>query len=227
MLDATLLSIQTALVATLGMSIPAFLIANYLVRNNGRLAFVIDLIVSMPLALPPVAVGFILLWLFGATGPLAPLTPPLTEGLAFTWFAMSIAAAIVSFPLVVRAFVAGLAEVDPRLVFAARNLGASRMRATWDITLPLARNGIAAGLLLGFVRSFAEFGATIVFAGNIPGATQGLPSAIFSRISAGDFSAAWSLAAVSIAIGGIALAIHNKLVSRQRARIASRNSSDG
>ena len=223
MLDATLLSIQTALVATLGMSIPAFLVANYLVRNTGRTAFIVDLIVSMPLALPPVAVGFILLWLFGATGPLAPLT----EGLAFTWMAMSIAAAIVSFPLVVRAFVAGLAEVDPRLVFAARNLGASRLRATWDITLPLARNGIAAGLLLGFVRSFAEFGATIVFAGNIPGDTQGLPSAIFSRISAGDFSGAWSLAAVSIAIGGIALAVHNKLVSRQRAQLASRNPSDG
>ena len=223
MLDATLLSIQTALVATLGMSIPAFLVANYLVRNTGRTAFIVDLIVSMPLALPPVAVGFILLWFFGATGPLAPLT----EGLAFTWMAMSIAAAIVSFPLVVRAFVAGLAEVDPRLVFAARNLGAGRLRATWDITLPLARNGIAAGLLLGFVRSFAEFGATIVFAGNIPGDTQGLPSAIFSRISTGDFSGAWSLAAVSIAIGGIALAVHNKLVSRQRAQLASRNPSDG
>ena len=81
---------------------------------------------------------------------------------------MSVASAVVAFPLVVRAFIAGLAEVDPRLVFAARNLGASRLRATWDITLPLARRGIAAGLLLGFVRSFAEFGATIVFAGNIP-----------------------------------------------------------
>ena len=166
----------------------------------------------MPLALPPVAVGFMLLWLFGATGPLGSLT----DGLAFTWFAMSIASAIVSFPLVVRAFVAGLAEVDPRLVFAARNLGASWFKAAWTVTLPLARRGIAAGLLLGFVRSFAEFGATIVFAGNIPGSTQGLPSAIFSRISAGDFSEAWQLAAVSIVIGGIALAIHNRLVSKHR-----------
>lgn len=223
MLEATLLSLQTALVATIGMAVPAFLIATYLVRNTGRLAFIIDLIISMPLALPPVAVGFILLWLFGATGPLGSLT----HGLAFSWPAMSIAAAIVSLPLVVRAFTTGLAEVDPRLVFAARNLGASQLRATWDITLPLARNGIAAGLLLGFVRSFAEFGATIVFAGNIPGSTQGLPSAIFSRISAGDFSEAWALAAVSIAIGGIALAIHNRLVSHQRTRIAARSTSNG
>ena len=223
MLEATLLSLQTALVATIGMAIPAFLIANYLVRNTGRLAFIIDLIVSMPLALPPVAVGFVLLWLFGATGPLGSLT----QGLAFSWPAMSIAAAVVSLPLVVRAFTAGLAEVDSRLVFAARNLGASQLHATWDVTLPLARNGIAAGLLLGFVRSFAEFGATIIFAGNIPGSTQGLPSAIFSRISAGDFSEAWVLAAVSIAIGGMALAIHNRLVAQQRTRLSGRSGSNG
>lgn len=223
MLEVTLLSVRTALIATLGMAVPALLVANYLVRNNGRMAFVVDLIVSMPLALPPVAVGFMLLWLFGAAGPLGWLT----EGLAFTWLAMSIASAVVAFPLVVRAFVAGLAEVDPRLVFAARNLGASRLRAAWDVTLPLARRGIAAGLLLGFVRSFAEFGATIVFAGNIPGSTQGLPSAIFSRISAGDFSGAWTLAAVSIAIGGIALAIHNRLVSHNRRRITDRSGDDG
>ena len=204
------------------MLVPALLVANYLVRSHGRVAFVVDLVVSMPLALPPVAVGFMLLWLFGATGPLGSLT----SGLAFTWLAMSIASAVVSFPLVVRAFAAGLAEVDPRLVFAARNLGASWIRAAWTVTLPLARRGIAAGLLLGFVRSFAEFGATIVFAGNIPGSTQGLPSAIFSRISAGDFSAAWQLAVVSIIIGGIALAIHNRLVSRRRHLRGARSASD-
>ena len=222
-LDITLLSLQSSLVAVLCMLVPALLVANYLVRNQGRLAFAIDLVVSMPLALPPVAVGFILLWFFGATGPLGSVT----EGLAFSWFAMSIASAVVAFPLVVRAFVAGLAEVDPRLVFAARNLGASRLRAVWDVTLPLARRGTAAGLLLGFVRSFAEFGATIVFAGNIPGDTQGLPSAIFSRISAGDFSGAWVLAAVSVTIGGIALEIHNQLVSNYRDRSKERAGSNG
>lgn len=204
------------------MLVPALLVASYLVRSQGRVAFAVDLVVSMPLALPPVAVGFMLLWLFGATGPLGSLT----SGLAFTWFAMSIASAIVSFPLVVRAFVAGLADVDPRLVFAARNLGASWFRAAWTVTLPLARRGIAAGLLLGFVRSFAEFGATIVFAGNIPGSTQGLPSAIFSRISAGDFSEAWQLAVVSIVIGGIALAIHNRLVSKHRHAQTARSESN-
>ncbi len=213
LLEATLLSLRAAAVATFLMLVPALLIAGYLVRSHGRLAFAIDLLVSMPLALPPVAVGFMLLWFFGATGPLGALT----DGLAFSWFAMSVASAIVSFPLVVRAFVAGLAEVDPRLVLAARNLGASRLRAMWTVTLPLARRGIAAGLLLGFVRAFAEFGATVVFAGNIPGSTQGVPSAMFSRISVGDFSGAWQLAAVSVVIGGVALAIHNRLASRPEA----------
>ena len=116
------------------MLVPALIVASYLVRSRGRLAFAIDLIVSMPLALPPVAVGFVLLWFFGATGPLGSVT----DGLAFSWVAMSIASSVVAFPLVVRAFIAGLAEVDPRLVFAARNLGASRFRAVWDVTLPLA-----------------------------------------------------------------------------------------
>ncbi len=223
LLDVTLLSLQSSLVATLGMLVPALLVASYLSGSKGRLAFAVDLLVSMPLALPPVAVGFILLWFFGATGPLGSIT----DGLAFSWVAMSIASAVVSFPLVVRAFVAGLAEVDPRLIFAARNLGASRLRATWDVTLPLARRGIAAGMLLGFIRSFAEFGATIVFAGNIPGDTQGLPSAIFSRISAGDFSSAWVLAAVSVTIGGMALAVHNRLVSHHRNRSTARIGSSG
>ncbi len=221
-LDATLISLQSALVATLLMCVPALLVAGYLVRSTGRLSFIVDLVVSMPLALPPVAVGFVLLWMFGATGPFGELT----RGLAFSWFAMSLASAVVAFPLVVRSFAAGLAEVDPRLVFAARNLGASRLRAAWEVMLPLARRGIAAGLLLGFVRAFAEFGATIVFAGNIPGRTQGLPSAIFSRISAGDFSGAWVLAIVSIAIGGAALGIHNLLVSRQRRRSHDRGDSN-
>ena len=223
LLDVTLLSLQSSIVATFGMLMPALLVASYLVRSHGRLAFAVDLLVSMPLALPPVAVGFILLWFFGATGPLGSLT----QGIAFSWIAMSIASAVVSFPLVVRAFVAGLAEVDPRLVFAARNLGASRIRATWDVTLPLAKRGIAAGLLLGFIRSFAEFGATIVFAGNIPGDTQGIPSAIFSRISAGDFSDAWILAAVSVTIGGIALAVHNRLVSQHRNKARARINTSG
>ncbi len=192
----------------------ALIVAMYLVRSRSRWRFTIDLLVSLPLALPPVVIGFALLWLFGPGGPFGDAT----RGVAFSWFAMSLAAAVVSFPLVVRSFAAGLSQVDRRLETAAMNLGAGPARVAATITLPLAKRGIAAGLLLGFVRSFAEFGATIVFAGNIPGRTQGIPSAIFNRISTGDLEGAWVLAAVSLLIGGIALAVHNLLVSETRSR---------
>ena len=199
-----------ATVATLIIAPIGLLIAAFLVRTRSRWRFAVDLLVSMPLALPPVVVGFALLWLFGGEGPFGDAT----RGIAFTWFAMVLASAVVAFPLVVRSFVAGLSQVDPRLEFAARNLGAAPWRVAITITLPLARRGILGGLLLGFVRAFAEFGATIVFAGNIPERTQGIPAAIFSRISTGDFNDAWALAAVSIVIGGGALAVHNALVGR-------------
>lgn len=208
-LEIIFLSLQAATVATLMMSPAALFVSLFLVRSRSRWKFLVDLVVSMPLALPPVVIGFALLWLFGGSGPFGGLM----RGVAFSWFAMSLAAAVVSFPLVVRSFVAGLSQVDPRLELAAKNLGAGSIRVAFTITLPLARRGIAAGLLLGFVRAIAEFGATVVFAGNIPGRTQGIPSAIFSRISTGDFDAVWSLAAVSVVIGGVALVLHNMLLS--------------
>lgn len=208
-LEIILLSLQAATVATLMMSPAALFVSLFLVRSRSRWKFLVDLFVSMPLALPPVVIGFALLWLFGGSGPFGDSV----RGVAFSWFAMSLAAAVVSFPLVVRSFVAGLSQVDRRLELAAKNLGAGSVRVAFTVTLPLARRGIGAGLLLGFVRAIAEFGATVVFAGNIPGRTQGIPSAIFSRISSGDFDAAWVLAAVSIVIGGVALVLHNMLLS--------------
>ncbi len=213
-IEIALLSLQSASVATLLMAPLALVVAAYLVRSRSRLRFAIDLLVSLPLALPPVVIGFALLWIFGPNGPFGDAT----RGVAFSWFAMSLAAAIVSLPLVVRSFVAGLSQVDRRLESVAKNLGAGPVRVALTITLPLAKRGIAAGLLLGFVRALAEFGATIVFAGNIPGRTQGIPSAIFNRISTGDLDGAWLLAAVSLVIGGIALAVHNLLVSDERLR---------
>jgi len=125
---------------------------------------------------------------------------------------------VVSLPLVVRSFTAALAGVDPRLEIAARGLGAGPVRTFLTITLPLAYRGVVAGVLLGFVRALSEFGATIVVAGNIPGRTQTVPSAIFTRISTGDTEAAWRLVLVSVVIGVIALAIHNWLLKRSGPR---------
>lgn len=212
-LEALFISLRAALFA-LVIVVPVAAVASwYIARGRGGFRHVVDVLAMLPLALPPVVVGFVLLWLVGARGPFGGAV----SGLAFTWFMMSVASAIVALPLVVRSFAAALSTVDAELELTARNLGASRLRVMWTITLPLARRGLAAGLLLGFVRAFAEFGATIVVAGNIPGQTQGIPSAVWTEISTGDYGTAWVLSAVSLGIGVVALVVHNVVASRSAA----------
>lgn len=220
------LSLQIALVAT-AVTLPlGMFFAWLLVRKEFRGKFILDVLVSLPLALPPVVIGYSLLWVVGNNGWIGRLSESwFGSTLAFTWIAASLAAAIVSLPLVVRSFAAALAGVDPRLEIAARGLGAGSVRTFLTITLPLAYRGVIAGVLLGFVRALSEFGATIVVAGNIPGRTQTVPSAIFTRISAGDTDAAWRLALASVVLGVIALAVHNWLLKRTSGNGA--NGSDG
>ena len=182
-----------------------------LARKNFPGRFLLEAITT----LPPVLVGFVLLWAVGGNSwPGRIMNSLFNAEIAFTWIAASLAAAIVAFPLSVRAFTAAIAEIDPHLETAARGLGAGPVRVFFTITLPLAYRGIFAGMLLGFVRAFSEFGATIVVAGNIPGRTQTVPSAIFTRISTGDDAAVWRLAIVSIVIAVMALATHNYLLRR-------------
>lgn len=221
------LSLQIALVAT-AVTLPlGMFVAWLLVRKKFRGKFVLDVVVSLPLALPPVVVGYVLLWVVGTNGWIGQASESLFGStLAFTWIAAALAAAIVSLPLVVRSFTASLAGVDPRLEVAARGLGASGFRTFFTITLPLAYRGVIAGALLGFVRALSEFGATIVVAGNIPGRTQTVPSAIFTRISAGDTDAAWRLALVSVILGVAALAVHNWLLKRSTSGFEIENGRD-
>jgi molybdate transport system permease protein len=209
------LSLQIALVAT-AVTLPlGMVLAWLLVRKEFKGKFVLDVVVSLPLALPPVVIGYALLWLVGTNGWVGQASESLFGStLAFTWIAAALAAAIVSLPLVVRSFAAALSGVDPRLEVAARGLGSGPVRTFFTVTLPLAYRGVIAGGLLGFVRALSEFGATIVVAGNIPGRTQTVPSAIFTRISAGDTDAAWRLALVSVILGVAALAVHNWLIKR-------------
>ena len=209
------LSLQIALIAT-AVTLPlGMLLAWLLVRKKFRGKFVLDVVVSLPLALPPVVIGYALLWLVGSNGWIGQVSKSLFGStLAFTWIAAALAAAIVSLPLVVRSFAAALSGVDTRLEVAARGLGSGPWRTFFTVTLPLAYRGVIAGGLLGFVRALSEFGATIVVAGNIQGRTQTVPSAIFTRISAGDTDAAWRLALVSVVLGVAALAVHNWLIKR-------------
>ncbi len=164
------------------ISVPAALAAAYLLARFeflGKTLF--DAIVHLPLVLPPVVIGFVLLLLLGRNGPLGALLYQCCGiVLVFKWTGAALAAAIMGFPLMVRAMRLSLAAIDPRLEAAARTLGANRVRVFATITLPLAWPGIVTGALLSFARSLGEFGATITFVSNIPGETQTLPLAIYT-----------------------------------------------
>jgi molybdate transport system permease protein len=214
-ISIVLLSLQIAGLAMV-IVIPAGIATGWLLaRKRFRGRFLLEAITMLPLALPPVLVGFVLLWGTGGNSWLGrAVNAVFGFDLVFTWVAAAVAAAVVAFPLSVRAFTSAIAGVDSRLEVAARTLGAGPMRVFFTITMPLAYRGILAGILLGFVRAVSEFGATIVVAGNIPGRTQTVPSAIFTRISTGDDAAVWRLAIVSIVIAVLALGTHNYLIRR-------------
>lgn len=215
MLDTLQITLQVAVVATL-IDVPLALLLSWLVvKKRIRGAFLLDILASLPLAVPPVVVGYALLLLFGRHGPLGRLLDAaLGWEVVFTWFAAALAAAIVSFPLAARAIMVAMEGVDERLERAARSLGAGPVRVAFTVTLPLAYRGILAGALLGFVRAVSEFGATIVVAGNIPGKTQTLPLAIYHNVQLGRDDHALTLVAISIALAVATLAIHNLLLAR-------------
>mgnify|MGYP002032920857 CR=1 FL=1 len=216
-LDPILLTLQVAIVATL-INVPVALAVSWLVvkrRVPGRI--LIEALVSLPLALPPVAIGLFLLLLLGREGPVGRVLDDLLGvEIVFTWVAAAIASAVVSFPLMARAIMVAMGEVDDRLEMSARSLGASPMRVALTITIPLAYRGILAGLLLGFVRALSEFGATITVAGNIPGRTQTLSLAIYQKVQTRDDDAALALAGVSVALALATLLVHNWLLERGR-----------
>ena len=210
-LHMLLLTLRVGLAAT-AMNLPIALAVSWLlVKKRVRGGILIDMLVSIPLAVPPVTVGFFLLLTLGREGPLGRL---LGLDIVFTWIAAAAAAAIVSLPLVVRAVMVAMAGVDERLEMSARSLGAGPFRVFFTVTVPLAYRGIMAGLLLGFVRALSEFGATITVAGNIPGKTQTLPLAIYTSIQVRDDLRAGLLAGVSLALAAATLLAHNWLVRR-------------
>jgi molybdate transport system permease protein len=211
-----LLTLQVAVVAT-AANIPVALAISWLiVKRRVRGRFIIDVVVSLPLAVPPVVIGYALLLLLGREGPVGVLLrEAFGVDLVFTWVAAALAAALVSFPLLIRAVMTAMEGVDERLERSARSLGAGPLRVALTITLPLAYRGILAGVLLGFVRALSEFGATIVVAGNIPGRTQTLPLAIFESVQLGRDSDALRLVTISVVLGVASLLVHNWLLARQ------------
>ena len=219
-----LLSLKVAAASVL-FSLPlALAAALVLARWQFAGKTLLDAAIHLPLVLPPVVIGYFLLLAFGRKGPLGIFFEQVF-GLtfAFRWTGAALAAAIMGFPLMVRAIRLALEAIDPRLESAARTLGARRTRVLLSITLPLALPGIIAGVLLGFARSLGEFGATITFVSNIPGETQTLPLAIYNLTqSAGGDTAVLKLCAISVALSLVALALSEWLNRRTRGGLVAR-----
>ena len=215
MVELILLSIKVAAVATL-INIPIAVYIGWLIgRRNIRGKLILETVISLPLALPPVVTGYFLLILVGRESALGQISQFLFgNDIVFTWVASAIAASVVSFPLMVRAIIVAMQGVDTTLERSARSLGAGPIRTFLQITLPLCYNGLVAGILLGFVRAIGEFGATIVVAGNIPGRTQTIPLAIYSKVQLGKDSEAINLIIISTVLAIITLMIHHWLIVR-------------
>ncbi len=181
---------------------------------------VLESLVNLPLVLPPVVTGYLLLVTLGRNGVLgAALDRYLGVRFIFEWKGAAVASAVVAFPLMVRAMRIAFAAVDPRLEQAARTLGATRFDAFRSVTLPLARHGVVAGCILAFARSMGEFGATIMLAGNIPGETRTIPLFVYNALeSPGGISDAGRVVVLSILIAAGALVAGEVLERRGRSR---------
>jgi molybdate transport system permease protein len=204
-------TVTMALLATVLVLPPAIAVGWVLARSAFRGKALLETIVSLPLVLPPVASGLVLLWLLGRRSPVGRALDAAGIEVVFTWKAVVIAMMVISFPLVVRSVRAGIEQVDRRFEDIAATLGASPFRIVRTITLPLALRGIIAGAILGFSRALGEFGATILVAGAIPGQTQTLAVGIYTLVETGREDAAWGLVAVSALLAFAAILFSNRL----------------
>lgn len=217
------LSLQVALVATVCALPLAVWVAYVLARKQFPGRQLLNGLVHLPLVLPPVVTGYLLLIIFGQQGPLgAFLHSTFGVSLAFRWTGAALAAAIMAFPLMVRAIRLGIEAVDPGLEAAAATLGASRTRIFMSVTLPLVLPGVLAGTVLGFAKALGEFGATITFVAAIPGQTQTIPSAIYGLLQVpGSEPAVVRLVIVSVVLAMGALLVSEWLARRMARRVAA------
>jgi molybdate transport system permease protein len=216
--EVVALSLRVSLVAVLVTLPIAYGLAWLIARRRFPGRMLLDAAIHLPLVLPPVVTGWLLLIMLGRNGPIGGwLEQAFGVVLVFRWTGAAVAAAVMALPLMVRAMRLSIEAVDRRLVGAARTLGASRRHAFLTITLPLSLPGIAAGAMLGFARSLGEFGATITFAANIEGQTRTLPLAIYSGLQMpGSESAVARLAVISIVLSLGALLVSEWLVRRSQ-----------
>ncbi len=220
--NAVALSVRVATVAMLASLPLGVAVALLLARCEFWGKSIVNGIVHLPLVMPPVVTGYLLLLMFGRRGPVGAFLADFGIVFSFRWTGAALACAVMGFPLMVRAIRLSIEAVDRRLEAAAATLGANTLWVFLTITLPLTLPGIVAGMILSFAKAMGEFGATITFVSNIPGETQTLPSAIYSftQVPGGD-AGALRLTAISIAISLAALIASEILARRVGRRIAA------
>jgi molybdate transport system permease protein len=214
-LSALWLSVKVSVVATALNAVIGIPLAYMMARRRfwGRAA--VDVLVTLPLVLPPTVTGYYLILLLGRRGVLgAPLFAATGWSVAFTWYAAVIAATVMALPLLVRTARVAIESVDQNLERAAFTLGRAEWRTALEVTLPLARNGILAGLVLAFARALGEFGATLMLAGNIPGKTQTLPLSIYTAVQTGEAGQAMTLVAVLTLLSCVVVVASARLGAR-------------
>jgi len=186
------LSLQISSVAVLIVLIIGIAAAIFMTQKNFRGKIVLETIMLLPLVLPPTVVGFILIMVFGVQSPVGQFFEALFgQSIMFTWWAALIAAIVVSFPLMYQSAKTGIQSVDRDIEEAARIDGANNMKVLLAITLPLSIKSIVSGFILAFARALGEFGATFMFAGNLPGKTQTIPIAVYVALESGKVELAW------------------------------------
>ena len=195
--SALMLSLQVTIVATTILFVVGLALGVFLARFRVPGQIIIEVIIFLPMVLPPSVIGYFLLL---ALGRGSPIVEWFHVSLLFSWYAAAIASAVVGLPLMFQSARTAIASVDRNLENAARTLGSSELEILWRVTLPLARRGVIAGLILGGARALGEFGATLMVAGNIPGQTQTLPLAIYDAVQARRYGDAQMMVVVMTAV---------------------------
>lgn len=202
----TAFTLRTALLTTLMIAPPGILLAWWMARRSWPGKSLVDTLLALPLVIPPVATGLILLELMGRRGPVGGFLHRVFEiDVVFTWRAVLVAGGVMAFPLLVRAARVGFEQAQEEMEDAAKVEGADALQVFWHVNPPLATRGIIAGLILAYARCLGEFGATILIAGNIPGRTTTIATAIYQHVQLGQDASAYRLLLVSVALAFVAI----------------------
>lgn len=205
------LSVTVAFIATVISFLFAILAASIMTNEKVKGKALIETFFFLPLVLPPTVIGFILIVIFGSNSMVGRWIENITgSSILFTVPAAIIAASVVAFPLMYQSIKTGFQSVDPNIINAAKVDGATNWELLFLVTIPLSKKALMTGIILGFTRAFGEFGATLMFAGNIPGKTQTIPTAIYMAIESGNTTIAWYYVFISISFSFILLFLINR-----------------